>query len=161
MKGSRARVKDQRTKARELEIMKAESIMRISHAISTALVAITLAASGCGQSGAADREDFAIAEDTTLLVQTFRADAQARLDQLNAEINDLKLRTDSAASDVRAELQQQVQHLETRVVALQRQIDELAWRGETQWREATERLDEELDALRRELARTIAPEQAD
>lgn len=131
--------------------------MRVPRTIPMLLVAVALASTGCDESDAMGRRDALDDGDKSALVQTFREEAQARLDQVNAEISELEVRAEDATAEAKEELRQQAAALRERSEVIQREIRELAWRSQVEWEEATARIDEALDELRRDLAYLIAP----
>jgi hypothetical protein len=87
--------------------------------------------------------------DSTYLVDAFRVEAGGRLDQIERRLGTDPSR--APAGDWRA--------LHQRRDDIERRVRELVWQSESEWRRTTTRIEEELDALRRELDRVSGPGQ--
>lgn len=135
--------------------------MRATHILSLALVA-GLAAAGCSQTGEQNSEEMGMDEvQETQLVEDFRADARARLDEIDGKIQQIQAEADSATGEVQTDLQSKVQDFQTRSEQLEQQIRALDWETAELWEQSKVQINTALDDLRQAVDTVLMPAAAE
>ena len=133
--------------------------MRTTSILSLALVA-GLAVAGCrAETGEqVDSQEMGMDDvQETQMVEDFRADARARLDEIDAKIQQLQAEADSATGEMQTELQAQVQDFQTRSELLEQHIRELSWETAELWQDSKDRLNTALESLRQDIDSVLTP----
>ena len=128
--------------------------MRATTLITLALVA-GVAATGCrretsdemalDETGVEHRED----------VDHFRADARARLGEIDVKIQQLRTRADSGAADVKADLAARLEEFQSRSGMIAQRLETLTFTDDQSWNDMKDQVDKSLDSLRQDVERVF------
>ncbi len=132
--------------------------MRATSILPLALVA-GLALAGCsGETGETDSEEMGMEDvQETQLVEDFRAEARARLDEIDAKIQLLVAEADSATGEMQSELQTKVQDFQSRSELLEQHLRDLSWETAELWEQSKQQINTALDGLWQDVDNALMP----
>jgi chromosome segregation ATPase len=130
--------------------------MRYRYTLLPAVAVAFIGVAACTESGADDRP--AVEADTVAVVSTFQDNARERLNEIDSLIDSARMELDSVQSDAQQELQARLNDLASRSNALEQEIRTLVWRSEMEWDSTTQRIEQELGQLRRDVDTALSPD---
>jgi DNA anti-recombination protein RmuC len=129
----------------------------------TTLVSLVLAAGLAGACADTETSEEMAMEETFLenreAVDNFRAEARARLGEIDARIQELRARVDSAAGEAKTEVTGAVEEFQSRSGVLAQRLETLIWTDESSWEQMTSQVHQSLDSLRQDVDRALGPNQ--
>jgi hypothetical protein len=90
-------------------------------------------------------------------VDHFRADIRSRLGQIDAGIQALRAKADTAAAAAKADLNAKVEEFQSRSGVIAQRLETLTWMDESSWDQMTDQVEPSLDSLRQDVDRALTP----
>jgi hypothetical protein len=135
--------------------------MRATTLLSLALAA-AVSAGACAEGGETS-EEMALDEVSTEsreAADNFRADIRSRLGEIDARIQELRAKVDTAAADAKADLNAKVEEFQSRSGVIAQRLDTLTWTDESSWDQMTDQIEQSLDSLRQDVDRALGKDAA-
>jgi hypothetical protein len=128
------------------------------------LLALTLATgiAACDAPRDETSEEFGLDEVNTEsreAVDNFRNDVRSRLGEIDARIQEIRVKADSTAGAAKTELASRVEEFQSRSGVIAQRLETLTWTDENSWDQMTDQVEKSLDSLRQDVDRALDKDQ--
>jgi hypothetical protein len=128
--------------------------MRATTLITLALAA-GMAATGCQRETSQEMALDETGVENREAVDHYRADARARLGEIDVKIQQLRARADSGTAGARADLTALLEEFQSRSGMIAQRLETLTYTDDASWGDIKDQVDKSLDSLRQDVDRAF------